>query len=155
MLFRSPLGHLPDPGIKSMSLMSPAGRFFTAEPPGKPNYRQQNTKGPNTTPNATSEELEQKQEVGSKCRVPSLAPVLNTTKGVGRTPKPRPWPRPWTHPCPQTRPGIFPVVPNKVLRDKSALFMHVGARARLSEFKPQGWHLLALCLYLSSPMEII
>ena len=32
-------GDLPDPGIKPMSLMSPAlaGRFFTPEPPGKPN----------------------------------------------------------------------------------------------------------------------
>ena len=32
-----PPGDLPDPGIKSMSLMSPAlaGRFFTTEPPGK------------------------------------------------------------------------------------------------------------------------
>ena len=32
-------GELPDPGIELSSLMSPAltGRFFTAEPPGKPN----------------------------------------------------------------------------------------------------------------------
>ena len=32
------LGDLPDPGIKSMSLASPAlaGRFFTTESPGKP-----------------------------------------------------------------------------------------------------------------------
>ena len=35
--FLSP-GDLPDPGIKSESLASPAlaGRFFTNEPPGKP-----------------------------------------------------------------------------------------------------------------------
>ena len=35
----SPPGNLPDPGIKPMSLVSPtlAGRFFTADPPGKPN----------------------------------------------------------------------------------------------------------------------
>ena len=34
-----PPGDLPKPGIKSMSLMSPAlaGGFFTTEPPGKPN----------------------------------------------------------------------------------------------------------------------
>ena len=33
-----PPGALPDPGIKPMSLRSPAlaGRFFTPEPPGKP-----------------------------------------------------------------------------------------------------------------------
>ena len=33
-----PPGHLPDPGIKSISLESPAlvGGFFTTEPPGKP-----------------------------------------------------------------------------------------------------------------------
>ena len=33
-----PLGDLPDPGIKPASLVSPAlpGRFFTAEPQGKP-----------------------------------------------------------------------------------------------------------------------
>ena len=32
-----PQGDLPDPGIKPMSLVSPAlaGRFFTTEPPGK------------------------------------------------------------------------------------------------------------------------
>ena len=32
------LGYLPDPGIETVSLVSPAlaGRFFTAEPPGKP-----------------------------------------------------------------------------------------------------------------------
>ena len=32
-------GDLPNPGIEPSSLMSPAltGRFFTAEPPGKPN----------------------------------------------------------------------------------------------------------------------
>ena len=32
-------GNLPDPGIEPVSLMSPAlaGRFFTTEPPGKPN----------------------------------------------------------------------------------------------------------------------
>ena len=32
-------GHLPDPGIEPMSPVSPAltGRFFTTEPPGKPN----------------------------------------------------------------------------------------------------------------------
>ena len=32
-----PLGDLPDPGIKPMSLVSPAlaGRFFTTKPPGK------------------------------------------------------------------------------------------------------------------------
>ena len=34
-------GHLPDPGIKPVSLVSPpfsafAGRFFTTAPPGKP-----------------------------------------------------------------------------------------------------------------------
>ena len=35
--FRPPVG-LPDPGIKPMSPASPAlaGRFFNAEPPGKP-----------------------------------------------------------------------------------------------------------------------
>ena len=34
-------GDLTDPGIKPTSLMSPAlaGRFFTTEPPGKPNDR--------------------------------------------------------------------------------------------------------------------
>ena len=34
-----PPGDLPDPGIESVSLASPvlAGRFFTTEPPGKPN----------------------------------------------------------------------------------------------------------------------
>ena len=34
-------GDLPDPGIKPMSLASPAlaDGFFTAEPPGKPKYR--------------------------------------------------------------------------------------------------------------------
>ena len=33
-----PLGDLPDPGIKAMSLTFPAlaGEFFTTEPPGKP-----------------------------------------------------------------------------------------------------------------------
>ena len=33
-----PLGNLPDPGIKPMSLTFPAlaGGFFTTEPPGKP-----------------------------------------------------------------------------------------------------------------------
>ena len=33
-----PPGDLPDPGIKPMSLVSPAlaGRFFTTEPPGSP-----------------------------------------------------------------------------------------------------------------------
>jgi len=33
-----PPGHLPDPGIKPVSLVSPAlaGRFFTTKPPGKP-----------------------------------------------------------------------------------------------------------------------
>ena len=33
-----PAGDLPNPGIKPISLMSPAltGRFFTTEPPGKP-----------------------------------------------------------------------------------------------------------------------
>ena len=33
-------GDLPDPGIKSASLASPAlaGRFFTSEPPGKPRH---------------------------------------------------------------------------------------------------------------------
>ena len=38
LLFPAP-GDLPDPGIKPMSLVSPAlaGRFFTTEPPGKPN----------------------------------------------------------------------------------------------------------------------
>ena len=32
------LGHLPDPGVKPMSFVSPvlAGGFFTTEPPGKP-----------------------------------------------------------------------------------------------------------------------
>ena len=36
--FLSP-GHLPDPSIEPSSLVSPvlAGRFFTTEPPGKPN----------------------------------------------------------------------------------------------------------------------
>ena len=36
--FPSP-GDLPDPGIKPVSLASPAlvGSFFTTEPPGKPN----------------------------------------------------------------------------------------------------------------------
>ena len=36
--FTSP-GDLPDPGIKPVSLASPAlvGSFFTTEPPGKPN----------------------------------------------------------------------------------------------------------------------
>ena len=29
-------GNLPDPGIKAASLVSPAGRFFTTVPPGKP-----------------------------------------------------------------------------------------------------------------------
>ena len=35
-----PAGDPPDPGIESVSLMSPtlAGRFFTTEPPGKPIY---------------------------------------------------------------------------------------------------------------------
>ena len=35
----SPPGNLPDPGIKLVSLTSPAlaGCFFTTEPPGKPN----------------------------------------------------------------------------------------------------------------------
>ena len=39
LAFPSP-GDLPDPGIESGSLVSPAlaGRFFTAEPPGKPFY---------------------------------------------------------------------------------------------------------------------
>ena len=34
----TPPGYLPDPGIKLMSLVSPSlvGRFFTTEPPGKP-----------------------------------------------------------------------------------------------------------------------
>ena len=31
-----PPGHLPDPGIEPGSA-APAGEFFTAEPPGKPN----------------------------------------------------------------------------------------------------------------------
>ena len=33
-----PPGDLPDPGIETVSLMSPtlAGRFFTTQPPGKP-----------------------------------------------------------------------------------------------------------------------
>ena len=33
-----PQGDLPDPGIKPMSLVSPAlaGEFFTTDPPGKP-----------------------------------------------------------------------------------------------------------------------
>ena len=95
------------------------------------------------------------QEVGSKSRVLEHAPCTQRHKGVGRTPKPPRWPCPWTHPCPQTRRGVFPIVPNKVLRDKSVLFMHVGSRARQSEFKSQGRRLLARCLYLSSPMEVI
>ena len=35
-----PPGDLPDPGIKPVSLMSPAlaGKFFTTEPPGKPRW---------------------------------------------------------------------------------------------------------------------
>ena len=35
-----PPGDLPDPGIKLTSLLSPAlaGRFFTTEPPGKPQF---------------------------------------------------------------------------------------------------------------------
>ena len=122
---------------------------------GSPDYRQQNTKGPKKNPpNATSEELEQnrKSEAKAGCQACPLHP---TPQRVGRTPKPPLWPRPWTHPCPQTRRGAFSVVPNEVLRAKSALFMHVGSRARLSEFKPHGCHLLALCLYLSSPMQII
>ena len=31
-----PPGVLTEPGIKPMSLVSPASRFFTTEPPGKP-----------------------------------------------------------------------------------------------------------------------
>ena len=95
------------------------------------------------------------QEVGSKSRVPEHVPCTQCHKGVGRTPKPPRWPCPWTHTCPHTRRGVFPVVPNKVLRDKSVLFMHVGSRAGQSEFKSQGRRLLARCLYLSSPMEVI
>ena len=33
-----PPGHLPDPGIKPMS-SALAGRFFTTEPAGKPDYK--------------------------------------------------------------------------------------------------------------------
>ena len=33
-----PPGDLADPGIEPMSPSSPAGRFFTTEPPGEPNY---------------------------------------------------------------------------------------------------------------------
>ena len=33
-----PPGDLPDPGIEPISPSSPAGRFFTTEPPGEPNY---------------------------------------------------------------------------------------------------------------------
>ena len=39
-LLHPPPGDLPDPGIESVSLMSPAlaGKFFTTEPPGKPRW---------------------------------------------------------------------------------------------------------------------
>ena len=40
---------------------------------------------------------EQKQGVGSKNRVLLMPPALNTTKGVGKPPKPHLWPDPWTH----------------------------------------------------------
>ena len=35
-----PPGHLPDPGIKATSPVSPAfsGRFFTTQPPGNPSH---------------------------------------------------------------------------------------------------------------------
>ena len=154
-----PLGHLPDPGIKPTALMSLAcRRLLYCWATAVPNYGQQNTKRPKKTKPPQMPILKSwsfQQEVGSKSRVPEHAPCTQCHKGVGRTPKPPRWPCPWTHPCPQTRRGVFPVVPNKVLRDKSVLFMHVGSRAGQSEFKSQGRRLLARCLYLSSPMEVI
>ena len=38
LLFSTP-GDLPDPGMKPMSLVSPAGRFFTSVPPRKPRLK--------------------------------------------------------------------------------------------------------------------
>ena len=136
-----------------------AGGFFTAWPllsqimDNKIKKDQKKKKNPPQMPLLKSWSFQ--QEVGSKSRVLEHAPCTQRHKGVGRTPKPPRWPCPWTHPCPQTRWGVFPVVPNQVLRDKSVLFMHVGSRARQSEFKSQGRRLLAPCLYLSSPMEVI
>ena len=44
--------------------------------------------------------LEQKQGVTSKSRVLSMPPALNTTRGVGKPPKPHLQPDLWTHPYP-------------------------------------------------------
>ena len=41
-----PPGDLSNAGIEPMSLASHAGRFFTAEPPGKPRRRQRTSKNP-------------------------------------------------------------------------------------------------------------
>ena len=42
------LGYLPDPGVEPSSLVSPAlvGRFFTTEPPGKPETQREGNKPP-------------------------------------------------------------------------------------------------------------
>ena len=77
-------------GLKITVFMCSWGKFWTKD-----------TKRPKN-PTATSEEpgAEQKQGVGSKSRVLSMPPALNTTRGVGKTPKPPLWPNAWTHPYP-------------------------------------------------------
>ena len=45
---------------------------------------------------------EQKQGVRSKTRVLRMLPALNTTRGVGRPPKPPLRPNPWTYPYPHS-----------------------------------------------------
>ena len=56
-------------------------------------------------PISTSEESEQRQGVGSKIRVPCMPPAHNTTKAVGRQPKPPLWPDLWAHPYPRPPSG--------------------------------------------------
>ena len=49
-------------------------------------------------PNAISEQPGQKQNVRRKSRVLHMSPGLNSTKRVGKPPKPFLWPDPLTYP---------------------------------------------------------
>ena len=96
-------GDLPNPGIQLASLKSPAfaDRFFTTSATWEAIYLfwTKDTKRQKKKI-AQLKGLEQKLAVESKSRILNMPSAHETTRGVGKLPKPPLLPDPWTHPYP-------------------------------------------------------
>lgn len=104
-------------------------------------YKQ--TKKKKQNPNALLKSWSKNRKLEAKAGYRSMPPALNTTKGWAEHPSHPAGPAPGHTPA--HRPGevYFPWCQTRC-SEISVLFMHVGSRARLSEFKSQGCRLLAV-----------